>query len=756
MTRFARERLVLLAAWLALWLPVMTPPSAIAGVVVTPGGVRFSYFAPAAREVTLAGSFNDWNATATKMVREEDGTWSTVLRLPKGTHEYKFVVDGQWVTDPENPLTTGDYGNSALTLDDKGRITAAAAESASNTPYSTKIDMGGRTIALYQSRENPATGGRYELRRPSMDIDLGFDVRVNDEMDAYILTNINNQSENVELYRTRMNFDRGHLDYRSEGLFVRGWDNFDVGTWEDPMHLVGDVGIYHHAFGFGTQGVTGSRDFGPVNARLLYADRFEDGGQGTPAYDGFFDATESSGTVADVPAWTLAPGDDRLRFSRTVTSAYRFTATAADQDVAAARFTGHVGPLELGASGRLDRGYNPSNYGFLDDFRDTDLTASIFTGVAADTGSVRAVTALRTIYPRGTEQWKGAGLDAAWPDVAAGVDLAVEGLFGRSEFTGRGGRRDRVALATLPESLSASPDPFGSLAVLQETPEALPDRAFTLDESWRAHVGAAGIPAPFGIRARGSVEVESHDLDPRATGLTKSITNRAWKYIADVRREVAWRGRPVDLGLGLEAWDFRYDPKAPWDTQLWFDRRNFWLEAGEHVVAYERLVFLGGEDAVFWRPHVGYDVWRAPDIRLEYDGTIAASGFDREPKYVQSLVRATWTIRPRWTFGTDLRFVKYNDPVLDLNDAYNETFVALKHVVKEGIEVSLGYGVDPWVLDGPVNEYASIGRDAYLFGLGANAETARTNFLGLRDRILGAESALANARLFQLQAIVRF
>jgi len=34
------------------------------------------------------------------MNRQKDGLWETSLALPPGRHEYKFVVDGQWLPDP--------------------------------------------------------------------------------------------------------------------------------------------------------------------------------------------------------------------------------------------------------------------------------------------------------------------------------------------------------------------------------------------------------------------------------------------------------------------------------------------------------------------------------------------------------------------------------------------------------------------------------------------------------------------------------
>jgi 5'-AMP-activated protein kinase regulatory beta subunit len=62
--------------------------------------VSFEYFNPAAREVLVAGSFNDWQAGATPMSNQGGGKWATELLLKPGHYEYRFVVDGQWQDDP--------------------------------------------------------------------------------------------------------------------------------------------------------------------------------------------------------------------------------------------------------------------------------------------------------------------------------------------------------------------------------------------------------------------------------------------------------------------------------------------------------------------------------------------------------------------------------------------------------------------------------------------------------------------------------
>lgn len=63
-------------------------------------GVSFEYFNSTAREVLVAGSFNDWQPAATPMSKQRGGKWSTELLLKPGRYEYRLVVDGHWQDDP--------------------------------------------------------------------------------------------------------------------------------------------------------------------------------------------------------------------------------------------------------------------------------------------------------------------------------------------------------------------------------------------------------------------------------------------------------------------------------------------------------------------------------------------------------------------------------------------------------------------------------------------------------------------------------
>jgi chromosome partitioning protein len=70
---------------------------------------RFSIFAPSASEVYVAGDFNEWQIDDnSRLNRNGEGKWERTFFMPPGKHRYKFFVDGNWYTDPENPVTEGN------------------------------------------------------------------------------------------------------------------------------------------------------------------------------------------------------------------------------------------------------------------------------------------------------------------------------------------------------------------------------------------------------------------------------------------------------------------------------------------------------------------------------------------------------------------------------------------------------------------------------------------------------------------------
>ncbi|MBN1885771.1 MAG: alpha-glucosidase C-terminal domain-containing protein [Candidatus Krumholzibacteriota bacterium] len=159
-----------------LYVPVASPEG---GVVAGAGGG--SAAAPAAgggeglKQVTfsfqpviggvanvfLAGSFNDWNDSKTRMSDEDgDGVYETTLLLAPGTYQYKFVVDGTWLTD-EAAADFADDGfggrNSVIAVD-------ASYEDVSIEEGDGEMMTGDLAIALDYSTVNPLSEEAIEFK----------------------------------------------------------------------------------------------------------------------------------------------------------------------------------------------------------------------------------------------------------------------------------------------------------------------------------------------------------------------------------------------------------------------------------------------------------------------------------------------------------------------------------------------------------------------------------------------------------------
>jgi 1,4-alpha-glucan branching enzyme len=61
----------------------------------------FSFKAPTAQTVLLAGDFTRWLRKPIPLHKQRDGVWRATTLLPTGTYQYRFLVDGEWRDDPE-------------------------------------------------------------------------------------------------------------------------------------------------------------------------------------------------------------------------------------------------------------------------------------------------------------------------------------------------------------------------------------------------------------------------------------------------------------------------------------------------------------------------------------------------------------------------------------------------------------------------------------------------------------------------------
>ncbi len=238
-----------------------------AGPEATPEGIRFTYYDPTARQVYLAGDFNNWDPTALPMQRDEKGVWWVVVKLSPGRHEYKFVVDGQWTADPANPVTAGAYGNSVIQVDENGNLVPVLPTS--NTPMSSLVYVHGNLLG-FLTADRDTQENRFRLMDTQADLKLDFNVTL----------------ERVNLwfrlrYNTRLNLDTVTrlIPVRVERARATLGQNPRITTFynrwvyesDEPFRLVGYEGEFREPFGRDEQGVMFQANPGALRATLLYS-----------------------------------------------------------------------------------------------------------------------------------------------------------------------------------------------------------------------------------------------------------------------------------------------------------------------------------------------------------------------------------------------------------------------------------------------------------------------------------------------------
>lgn len=106
---------------LAASRPTAASPTVAAAGVAAPRDtvtfVRFVFVGPAT-SVSLVGDFNAWGAHATPLhATGANGAWSVSIPVPRGRHEYAFIVDGKrWTPDPYAPTSSDDFDTKSSVL----------------------------------------------------------------------------------------------------------------------------------------------------------------------------------------------------------------------------------------------------------------------------------------------------------------------------------------------------------------------------------------------------------------------------------------------------------------------------------------------------------------------------------------------------------------------------------------------------------------------------------------------------------------
>ena len=277
--RRARDRRPVSGRTVAALLAMMmllsaTSGPAFASVEKGDGGTKFSYDDPEAGAVFLAGTFNGWNATSHPMAKLESGTWVVTVELGPGTHDYKFVVDGAWITDFENPASAPDpYGgvNSIVTLDNEGNIIIeekSGEKKMANTPFSPRVNFNGFFLFRAPVYKNFDEDSRWRMYRPEYGFDLNSIITINEQVEGYARLRVDSPSNLANVNAVAAWLNEAHLKITPPDIMdLTGYYNMEALWSEDPLTIYGDDDLDgtifddHLKIGKGTAGIIFNTDW---------------------------------------------------------------------------------------------------------------------------------------------------------------------------------------------------------------------------------------------------------------------------------------------------------------------------------------------------------------------------------------------------------------------------------------------------------------------------------------------------------------
>ncbi|MEW6555854.1 MAG: glycogen-binding domain-containing protein [Elusimicrobiota bacterium] len=206
--------------------------------LIVENGVRFSYQAPDAQTVTLAGEFNQWTPDKIFLTKDEKGIWTVVYPLTEGKYEYKFVIDGNWMEGANLVLRLKKDKEGKLFIpEEKGTI----------APYSGKIRFGGKFAGLLYSRYDTANNDwRIDSDSSSIHLDIDWFAKPFDEGACYARMEIESKTRSFNL-----KFKQGDINFTPKGINLKAYYNEKLIQFDNPLKSLDTaVSVRYEAINF--------------------------------------------------------------------------------------------------------------------------------------------------------------------------------------------------------------------------------------------------------------------------------------------------------------------------------------------------------------------------------------------------------------------------------------------------------------------------------------------------------------------------
>jgi hypothetical protein len=260
--------------------------------------VFFTLVAPGAQNVYLVGDFNNWNPTVERMPQSGD-VFEISLYLVAGSYRYKFVVDGKWIVDPDNPNSDPSRG-SPLVLVEKPAGLVLKTEDLEEEKKSPPIRPALRYIGDFRVDD-----GDFDS---DQQIDVSLRVAKGKLRSCFLFKTVESTWDLSEA-DLDVTVDRGFVETEGAGVVIRAFDNDSVWTSTGPLGLVGNAGVYDYNAGFGRTGFAVEYPFSEaIKIRGMYADYAGSGELPLPSADIGAAVIFAGSGESETTAYSFVPG----------------------------------------------------------------------------------------------------------------------------------------------------------------------------------------------------------------------------------------------------------------------------------------------------------------------------------------------------------------------------------------------------------------------------------------------------------------
>ncbi|MAP67259.1 MAG: hypothetical protein CMF80_06130 [Candidatus Marinimicrobia bacterium] len=222
-----------------------------------------------------------------------------------------------------------------------------------------------------------------------------------------------------------------------------------------------------------------------------------------------------------------------------------------------------------------------------------------------------------------------------------------------------------------------------------------------------------------------------------------------------------------EWNFNAQIWENDLSDSLNWSNYFRFvektDCNGRWFQ--EHTeLFFNKYTLLGYSQGAFFESSLEYNFkLNNNNFHTRLENTFAHQELFTKAKYIENILLLKYNISSKWIIKSNTRIPYYNDKFLDLktnfsknDDVFISTYYELMYFLSESIWLSLGYGINPYVLNTVTDKFYFRGRQEFLNDFSDLNDHLESYYGGIGEKIRQSENALMNTKQILLQAKIKF